>query len=94
MHTIQEITETHLHCLDDNDYPYIISREHFEQWLKDTGRTTEYTFAPDYTNHIEREIECDWYENMAIDKSNDLKQYCKTQSQFVVKGVEAQRELK
>jgi hypothetical protein len=87
MHTIHQITDEHLICLDDNDNEYVISRRHFEQWLNDTGRDTGFTYAPEESNHIEKEIAIDWYDQMSIDKSNDLKQYCKTQYQHIIDGL-------
>lgn len=84
MHTIQTITDQYLYCLDDNDNPYTISREHFETWIVETGSDTAFTYAPEESNHIEKEVSIDWYDQMCIDKSNDLKQYCKTQYQHII----------
>lgn len=92
MHTIHKITDSHLHCLDDNDYEYIIDRGRFEQWIIDNGKDRWLIdeYEPE-TGHRQTEGKLDWYEFGDI--SNDLKQYCKTQHQFIIREVEAQREI-
>lgn len=85
MHTIQTITDQYLHCLDDNDNEYVISREHFEEWLDDTGRN-DYVIN-DYEpvfGHMQTELRADWYNIDSQTQSDDLKQYCKTQYQFII----------
>lgn len=85
MHTIQTITDQYLHCLDDNDNEYTISRGHFEEWLNNKGylKGVFDEYEPS-TGHKQTELNTDWYDQMSIDKSNDLKQYCKTQYQFII----------
>jgi hypothetical protein len=91
MHHIHKITDLHLICLDDEDFEYTISREHFEQWLSDTGRDTSTTYAPEYSNHVERDIQIDWYELCLEDKSHDLKAYCREQREYIIASINAQQ---